>query len=322
MIIKTDLKDKKILYELDRNSRQSNEQLARKVGLSKQAVAARIRSLQEKGIIDYFYVKLNPTMLGFMHIKIYLKLYNMTPEKEQEMISELNDQKGVFWLCSLRGKYNLVASVYATSISDFSGKFEALFGRWKDYILERSVFILEEAYTFTKSYLLPKQNPEEFVYSKGKEEKIGLDKIDEKLLFILNKNARKPLIDIAAELNVSPDTVRYRMNNLQKKGVITGFSTKINFRNLGASFYIVDLKLQRMNKEKYAKFRELSKMNKNIITFIKVISDFDIELEVEVLERADFDELINLLKEEFALEIKDYEIIEVTKEHRMTYYPF
>ena len=73
MTVKIDLKDKKILYELDRNSRQSNNQIAKKVGLSEQVVGHRIRRLQELGIIEYFYVKTNPSALGYMHIKIYLR---------------------------------------------------------------------------------------------------------------------------------------------------------------------------------------------------------------------------------------------------------
>ena len=61
--MKLDLKDKKILYELDRNSRQSNKQIAKKVGLSEQVVGNRIRRLQEWGIIEYFFVKTNPSVL-------------------------------------------------------------------------------------------------------------------------------------------------------------------------------------------------------------------------------------------------------------------
>ncbi|MFA5992501.1 MAG: Lrp/AsnC family transcriptional regulator [Candidatus Pacearchaeota archaeon] len=322
MNTRIDLKDRKILFELNINSRQSNEKIARKVGLSKQAVAVRIKKLQDEEIIDYFFVKLNPTILGFMHIKIYLKLYNLTPNKEKELINDLNQQKGVFWLCSLRGKYDLVVSVYAKSISDFSKHYDKLFDKWREYILERNVFLLEEAYTYSKAYLLPKKEPEEFVYSSGKEEKISLDTLDQKLLSILNKNARHPLIDIAIKLDVSPDTVSYRIKNLQKKGVIVGFDTKINFANINENFYIVSIKLQRMDKKKYDELKGFLKNNKNVITFIKIISDFDIELEVEVLERKDFDDLLTSLRERFPLEVKDYEILEVTKEHRITYFPF
>ena len=43
MTLKIDLKDRKILYELDLNSRQSNSTLGKKVGLSKDIVNYRIK---------------------------------------------------------------------------------------------------------------------------------------------------------------------------------------------------------------------------------------------------------------------------------------
>ena len=52
---KLDLKDRKILYELDINSRQSFRSIGRKVGLSKDIVASRIKKLIDKGIIIRFF---------------------------------------------------------------------------------------------------------------------------------------------------------------------------------------------------------------------------------------------------------------------------
>ena len=152
-MVNVDLKDKKILYELDRNSRQTNKQIAKKVGLSEQVVGNRIRRLQDLDIIEYFFVKTNPSVLGYMHIKIYLRLHNITKEKEEELLNDLNNQKNIYWLSSLRGKYDLVASIYVKNIADFSKKYEDIFGKWRDYILERNVIVLVEAFHFSKPAL-------------------------------------------------------------------------------------------------------------------------------------------------------------------------
>jgi len=322
MIEKIDLKDRKMLYELDLNSRQTNKQIARKVGLSEQVVGNRIKRLIDKNIIEYFYVKTNPALLGFMHIKIYLRLHNITKQKEEELFNELNQASGVYWLSSLRGKYDLVASVYVKNMYDFSKRYEKLFGKWGDNILDRNVILLEKAYTYSKTYLTPKQKPHAFLYSEGKEEPIKLNKLDFDLLRILNKEGRKQLIEIAQELKVSPDTVRYRINNLQKKKVITGFGVKINFNKLGNNCHILFLKLQNMNSQKYNKLETLSRLDKNIIIYIKTIGDHDLELEIEITSKEELDEIIKILRDNFVTEIKDYELLEVTREHRMTYFPF
>src|SRR3989344_5546078 len=87
--MKLDLYDQKILYELDRDTRQSNKQIAKKVGLSEQVTGNRIKRLIENKIIDYFYVKTNPSTLGYFHIKFYLRMHNITNEKYQQLIQEL-----------------------------------------------------------------------------------------------------------------------------------------------------------------------------------------------------------------------------------------
>jgi len=54
-----DLKDRKILYYLDINSRQSNSDIAKKVGLSKEVVNYRIKRLEKEGIIKGYYTVLD-----------------------------------------------------------------------------------------------------------------------------------------------------------------------------------------------------------------------------------------------------------------------
>ena len=322
MTLKIDLKDKKILYELDRDSRQSNKEIARKVGLSEQVVGNRIHRLQDLGVIEYFYVKTNPAVLGYIHIKIYLRLHNITKQREEELLKDLNEQKNIYWLASLRGKYDLVSSIYVKNIADFSKRYEEIFGKWRDYILERNVVVLERAFTFTKAYLVPQQKSEEVIYSLGEEKSVQLDNLDNNLLKILNKEGRKPLIEISKQLKVSSDTVRYRINNLRKSGVITGFGVKIDYRKLNNNYHLIFLKLQNMNELKYKKLESLAKINENIIIFIKTIGDHDLELEVETTNNKELDRLMKTLRDHFVSEIKNYEILEVTREHRMTYYPF
>ena len=77
-----------------------------------------------------------------------------------------------------------------------------------------------------------------------------------------------------------------------------------------------------MSLQKYVKLESLARINKNVIIFIKTIGDHDIELEVETTNSSELDLLMKTLRDYFVSEIKNYEILEVTREHRMTYYPF
>ncbi|HLD72376.1 MAG TPA: Lrp/AsnC family transcriptional regulator [Candidatus Nanoarchaeia archaeon] len=320
--MKLDLYDKKILYELDWDTRQSNKQIAKKVGLSEQVTGNRIKRLIENKIIDYFYVKTNPSTLGYFHIKFYLRMHNITNEKYQQLIQELKSETGVFWLVTLRGKYDIEMSLHVKNIAEFSQRYQQIFQKWELFILERKILFLEKAFTYTPTYLWPKQKKEEILYTKSSEEKAELDETDIKLLKQLNLNGRKSLVELARELNISADTVNYRIKHMEKIGVITGFGAKINFQEMGNSYSIICLKMQNMNAEKYLKLETWAKFNPQIIVLVKALGDHEIEIEAITSNKEELGHIIKTLRDGFVAEIKDYEILEVIKEERLTYFPF
>jgi len=83
MIKRLDLKDRKILYQLDLDARQTDSQIAKKVGLSRDAVRYRIAKLLEEGYINYFMTVLNSMKLGFEWYRTFFKFQNMTVKKEE-----------------------------------------------------------------------------------------------------------------------------------------------------------------------------------------------------------------------------------------------
>jgi Lrp/AsnC family transcriptional regulator len=65
MPIRLDEMDRNILAELQRDARQSFDEIARKVGSSKTPVWSRVRKMREAGIIGQQTVVLNAEALGF-----------------------------------------------------------------------------------------------------------------------------------------------------------------------------------------------------------------------------------------------------------------
>jgi Lrp/AsnC family leucine-responsive transcriptional regulator len=63
MVIKLDLKDKKILTLLDEDARLSNSQIAKKVGLSKPAVEYRLKRFEKNNLIFQYYTIIDFTKL-------------------------------------------------------------------------------------------------------------------------------------------------------------------------------------------------------------------------------------------------------------------
>ena len=111
MVYTLDLKDKRLLYELDLDSRQSFNSLARKIKLGKTALVNRINHLQKEGIIKQFHTVIDTGKLGYISFRLLLNLHNASPEKEQEIIDFLKKKDKVIWVVSVEGEYNVGATM-------------------------------------------------------------------------------------------------------------------------------------------------------------------------------------------------------------------
>lgn len=60
-----------------------------------------------------------------------------------------------------------------------------------------------------------------------------IDEIDKRILYYLALNARDtPTSDIAEEMEVTPATIRNRIDQLEKKGVLRGYPADINYKSI------------------------------------------------------------------------------------------
>ena len=88
-----DLKARKILYQLDLNCRQSNAQIGRKVGLSKQVVDYRIKRMEDEGIITGYWTAINSCKLGYNVYRYYITFQNATQKIKDEIINFLMNNR-------------------------------------------------------------------------------------------------------------------------------------------------------------------------------------------------------------------------------------
>ncbi|WP_413719602.1 Lrp/AsnC family transcriptional regulator [Silicimonas sp. MF1-12-2] len=79
--IELDRADKRLLAELASDARLSVAELARRVGLSKTPVQARLKRLEEQGVIRGYRAMLDPVKLGLDHVAFVEVKLNDTREK-------------------------------------------------------------------------------------------------------------------------------------------------------------------------------------------------------------------------------------------------
>jgi DNA-binding Lrp family transcriptional regulator len=316
---KLDLKDRKILYELDLNSRASCSLIAKKVGLSTEVVNYRIKKLEEEKIITQYQTIINLYKLGIIQFKICLSFEHLNSEKIKEILRELEKKDSVKWVVSCSGNWDLIISLETKSIEEVNNIKNEILELFENYVREKSISILVEAITYDRAYILDKSQSEAREIMK-KSEEVELEDIDLEILKKLSENARISIIDLASNLKKSIRVVEYRIKQMVKNKVILGFKIALNYEKLGIHFFKTFIYLDNKKNERTKELERYFEREKNIIHNVKVIGNWDFEPEFEVYSENEFNYLIEGMKDRFSDIIKKIDIIKITKEHKFVYF--
>ena len=318
MVINLDLKDRKILEQLEIDSRQSNSKIAKKVGLSKDAVAYRIKNLENKKLVLGYYSVLNITKLGYQSYKLMITLQDTNSKIEEEIISYLKKERLIGWIVSCDGYYNLLMVVWVKNYFEFEEFLKKFLKKYSKFIKERDILILTENHASRKRYLFPKKENVSDVYYSN-EPKMNLDEKDLKIITFLANDARKPLYEIGDSLRLTPEAVSNRIKRLRKDNVIQAFRPIIDTSLLGYQYYNILFRLKKFsNIEKiFSYFRQ----NPNIIYFVKYIGEFDLGIDLEVENTEKLRQTLQEIKDLFYTDVESYSSVLISKMHKISYYP-
>lgn len=293
-MVKLDLKDRKIIYELDLNCRQSNSQIGKKVGLKRDVVAYRIKKMEEKGIITNYWANIDTFRLGYNVFRVYINFQYVSSDTKEEIIQYFVNYKNSWAVITVKSEIDLAVVIWVKEIFDFYQFWNKTLDKYEDYFSKYDISLYCRSVVYKKSYLLPefKESERKICEMKCGGKPVEIDETDYKLLNEIAENARTPLIDLADKLGCSSQNVNYRIKNLIKSGIIKGFRVNLDLSKLDLHHYKVDLYLKDHKfKKPILKYLE----DKSYVEYMNLSIGWS-DLGPEFVVR-DFDELIKFLDE-------------------------
>jgi Lrp/AsnC family leucine-responsive transcriptional regulator len=315
-----DLKDRKILYELDKNCRQSCSQIGKKVGLSNEVVNYRIKRFEKEKIITHYQVVVNLSKLGITEFKVVLSLQHIDSEKLETILKKVCQIKKAMWVASCRGNWDMIISGEAESLEEINKVKDKILSAFSGFIREKAVAVCFKAEVFNRDFLI--KDKTDFDRARvlvNNEPKIKLDGLDLSIIRELAEDGRKSIVDISFKLKESERVINYRIKQLQKKGIITGFRIALNYDKLGINFYKTFFYLENPTEEKLNKLVEYFQAHKNIIHNVESLGNWDLEPEFETYSEKEFDLILQDIKDKFKDLIKRIDIMTISKEHKFVY---
>jgi len=267
-MIKVDSKDRKILYHLILDSRQSFKSIGKKVEISKESANYRIKRLVENNIITDFTTQINFVKLGYSNMITYYRFTNINPQIKKEIIDYFINNKNSNYVSLIEGHYDLQVDFFLGDPFEFESMIDDIQNKFYKYLSFQSskFYIRGEFYNYR--FLLDEKTiiSKPFIWHWG----IGLVKIDEldfNIIRELSINSRIPTMELAKKLNSTVSAVTYRIKKLVKEGIILSYTINVDWLKIGYRWFHLQINLR-----DYSKKNQIIKhirQNPNLIRYLK-----------------------------------------------------
>lgn len=298
-----DTLDRKILLELDRNSRIPISRLAKNLKQGRDKVEYRLSRLEEQKIITKYSCAINIYKLGYYIYKTYFRVEN-NKEKINEFIAYLKKHPQIYWIAKADGSWDILIAVFAKNASRYHEVISDLLSKYNSILLDFRMYTIVDMWVFNKHYLHGKSQSNFTVGGPlGNEE---LDSIDLHILSKLSLNSRTSNKELAEDLNTSLPTISYRIEQLEKKKIIVAYPIEINYPKLGLLFFKTQLFLRSFDLKLRMEFLDYCFKHPNITFCIRQIGDCLVEIELEVSNYQQYNQIIEEIRQNFSKLIRNF----------------
>lgn len=144
-----------------------------------------------------------------------------------------------------------------------------------------------------------------------------LDRIDRRILTLLQQDGRMAMKDLAEQVGLSITPCIDRVKRMERDGVITGYYARVDPLQLGAALLVfVEITLDHKNGNMFEKFRREVMKVPEVLECHLVSGDFDYLIKARIGEMADYRKILGnvLLQLPGAVQSKSYVVMEEVKE--------
>lgn len=298
-------KDVLILRELLVDGRKSSASISKEIDLGREIVNYRIKRLIKENLIVKFVPKLNEKAMHYQEYIILLKL-NLSDEiSKAKFVKENIRNKYLIWTVKSESGWDLIIRLYAQDNEEFKSKL--------DEILEEFSTVLASYYTIISSEEIKEDDKailsqklfnneslrdKDFKVIKEEGEILQIDDKDREIIKLLEEDARIQYKEIADKLEISSDTVKYRIDKMKNQGIIEQFAPIINFNKLGLFQYATIVKFLYLSKEEEEKLQKVISSSSYITRAIRSLNSQEYFFTMVFQREKD----VEIFKEEFAKE--------------------
>jgi len=313
-----DVKDKKILYCLTQNSRQSLKSIGKKVGISKELVSYRIKRLINNKIIHNFSIIINFERLGYSLMQTNYKFVNINPKIKKEILDFLVSHNHTMYVSLVEEINDLQTDFYMGRPQEFEKLLDEIRYKFYSYLSFQTSYFFFRGEFYNYSFLVKNSKKKMLVNWTWGQPLYCIDSLDFKILNELSNNARISTKDIANKLKSTVSTINYRIKKLEKELIIGLYTINIDWSKLGYRWFHLRINLRDYSKKN--KIIGYMRNNPHLIRRFKFINlDMDLHFTLLLKNMQDLRTVIEGLSTAFPNVINDYHFYSTYKIYKYNF---
>ncbi len=279
-----DQTDKRILFELDKDSRISLTTLSKKLRKSKEVTHYRIKKLEQSGIIASYEMLMNFPSFNMMSFAVYFRPKKVTPERESKLLQYLLEHPNIIRVSQSIGEFDLSIALGTSDLYILDQKINEIKNKFSEELGDFEINARVKIIRFIRSYLInQKRNVQDrMTIADYTLPKVKVDELDRRILQSLSQNARKSCLEISKEVGASNSTIISRLKRLLKDKVIKSCTIFLNNNKMGYECYRLLIKMNELSEEKENKIISYCEGNPNITHYIRGVGAWNLEIIIEV----------------------------------------
>ena len=314
-----DIFDKKILFELDIDSRISASKIAKKLKLPKETVNYRIKRLEKNGWINRFYTIVNASLFGYSYYQVLLKFDKINSSVETKIVDYITSNPTCANLRILEGHYDLVFLTIQKNPGELKAFLQCFFNNYSKYIQEKNVLIVMKTYKLNQKFLFEgKTIKRTFNHVEIKDQ--TLDKIDLGIINAISINARIKLSEIASKLKLDSRLIDYHIKRMERLGLIVAYTTDLNLVKLNMELIKVDIALK--DPTLIPRIIDFFDKTNTCIFIYELLGTYDLSVELYVKNDEMVSYIFKKFKEKFLESYVYYDLAHVYKKYVINWSPF
>ncbi len=315
--------DHSFIYCRAENARESLKEIAGALKKSPQRLKYTFSLLEKEEIIHSPYCIFDYSYLGLILFRVYFKGGYVGEKDKSKIIRELLENSYITTVYELTGEFDLVIEFLAPNPSKFNKELKKLvtsLPTLNDYkIILNVVSYLYPRHYLTKNENLQNLHVERLVGGDRERETLSENEVAVVKNLILNPTVRFTHLAKKSDLNVK--TVKTILKSLTKRNIIKGFKYNLDMEKLGITAARLFLKLHNVSVERETELMNYMLNTKEIIQLNKTVGDWDIELDLESIDKNGIRYVLIQLREEFKDLIERFNLIELNNYYKRSYLP-